>query len=237
MSKSSSLLLMSALQIGLLVGSAALYAETIPGGTQIAIHLKKDLEREVGRKQTFSADLAQPIFVRGRLAIPLGTRVEGEVRGSKKTIFLSPQKLILPDGRKLDFNATVKGVSFKTLTADSKEGTIESKGGHKGEVIQQAGEIGSQGAIIGAISTGTMSGAGIGAAAGVAAVIIGRAIVGHGKATQIPAGSEITLSLDKPIDVPDDIADIKQPEMKVDNRTDERPTLRRAEAPADAEAK
>jgi hypothetical protein len=207
-----------------------LAAETIPDGTKLVVRLSKELEREEGRKQTFSAEISSPVFVHGREAVPMGSRVEGEVRGSKKTIFLSPQYLVLPDGRKIDFNASVAGIDFKQLKTESKEGTIEEKGGHGGEAAQQAGEVGVMGAEIGAISTGSLAGAGIGAAAGVGAVLIGRKIAGRGRGTVIPAGSNITLNLNKPIDVPDDIADTKPAEIKSLDREDQRPILRRPDA-------
>src|SRR6266478_10022797 len=85
----------------------ALWAETLPKDTQIVVRLDKDVERDENKKQTFTASLAYPIFVHGREAVPAGTRIEGDVRGSKKTIFLSPRRLVLINGQKIDFNASV----------------------------------------------------------------------------------------------------------------------------------
>lgn len=217
------------LLLAIFPGALALWGETLPKDTQIVVRLDKDVERDENKKQTFTATLAYPVFVHGREAVPAGTRIEGDVRGSKKTIFLSPRRLVLINGEKIEFNASVAEVSNKKLKAQSKEGTIEKKGGDPGAATQQAGEMGSEGAIIGAISTGTMAGAGIGAAAGVAAVLIGRQVMGRGGATVIPAGTQMTLNLNLPLDVPDEVEDAKAPEPKFSDRDDRRPILKREE--------
>lgn len=208
-------------------GALALWGETLPKGTQIVVRMDKDVERDENKKQTFTASLAYPIFIHGREAVPAGTRIEGDVRGSKKTIFLSPRRLVLINGQKIDFNASVAEISNKKLKAQQKEGTIEKKGGDAGAATQQAGEMGTEGAIIGAMSTGTLAGAGIGAAIGVGAVLIGRQIAGRGGSTVIPAGTQMTLNLNIPLDVPDEVEDAQAPEPKFTDREDRRPILRR----------
>ena len=216
-----------ALVLTLVPGALALRGETLPKDTQIVVRLDKDVQRDENKKQTFTASLAYPIFIHGREAVPAGTRIEGDVRGSKKTIFLSPRRLVLINGEKIDFNASVAEVSNKKLKAQAKEGTIEKKGGDAGAATQQAGEMGTEGAIIGAMSTGTWAGVGIGAAAGVGAVLIGRQIAGRKGSTVIPAGTQMTLNLNIPLDVPDEVEDAKAPEPKFTDREDRRPILRR----------
>lgn len=205
---------------------------TLPAGTKLVVRLDRDVEPADKNNHKFSAELANPVFVDGQQLVPVGTRVEGEIRGSKKSIFLSPRTLVLPDGRKVDFYATVGAIDSKHLKADEKEGTVEQKGGDRGAAAQQAGEVGSTGAIIGAMSTGTVEGAAIGAAAGVGAVLIGRKIAGRNHSPAIPAGTRLTLNLNKSIDLPDSVADSKAPEIRPANREDRRPTLRRSDAPA-----
>src|SRR4029077_19808149 len=139
-------------------GTFALWGETLPKDTQIVVRLDKDVERDENKKQTFTASLAYPVFIHGREAVPAGTRIEGDVRGSKKTIFLSPRRLVLINGEKIDFNASVAEVSNKQLKAQAKEGTIEKRAGAPAPASQQAGEMGTEGAIIGAMSTGSWEG-------------------------------------------------------------------------------
>lgn len=215
------------LVLSLVPGALALWGETLPKDTQIVVRLDKDVQRDENKKQTFTASLAYPIFVHGREAVPAGTRIEGDVRGSKKTIFLSPRRLVLINGDKIDFNASVAAVSNKKLKAQEKEGTIEKKGSDAGAATQQAGEMGTEGAIIGAMSTGTWAGVGIGAAAGVGAVLIGRQIAGRHGSTVIPAGTQMTLNLNVPVEVPDEVEDARAPEPKFSDRDDRRPILRR----------
>ena len=211
----------------LLPGALALRGETLPKDTQIVVRLDKDVQRDENKKQTFTATLAYPVFIHGREAVPAGTRIEGDVRGSKKTIFLSPRRLVLINGQKIDFNASVAAVSNKKLKAQQKEGTIEKKGSDAGAATQQAGEMGTQGAVIGALSTGTWTGMAAGAAIGVGAVLIGRQIAGRGGATVIPAGTQMTLNLNVSLDVPDEVEDAQAPEPKFGDREDRRPILRR----------
>jgi hypothetical protein len=218
----------SVVMLAILFSAVPLSAETLPSGTKMVVRLDKDIEPDGKTKQKFSASLASSVFVDGREVVPLGSRIVGDVRGSKKTVVLSPNSLILPNGQKIDFYASVEGISNKSLEAQSKEGTIERKG-DTGGAVQQAGEMGTTGAVIGAISTGTLEGAGIGAAAGVGAVIIGRKVAGMGKTTVIPAGARITLSLNRPVEIPDNAADAKAPEPQFSNREDQRPILRREE--------
>src|ERR1035437_5715087 len=136
-------------------GALALRGETLPKDTQIVVRLDKEGVRDEKKKKKLTASLRFPISIRAREAVPAGTRIEGDVRGSKKTIFLSPRRLVLIGGQKIDFNASVAEISNKKLKAQEKEGTIEKKGGDAGAATQQAGEMGAQGAIIGAMSTGT----------------------------------------------------------------------------------
>ena len=129
------------LMLAALLSALPLSAETLPSGSRIVVRLDKDIEPDGKTKQKFSATLASSVFVDGHEVVPMGSRIEGDVRGSRKTVVLSPNRLILPNGQKIDFYASVEGISNKNLEAQSKEGTIERKG-DTGGAVQQAGEIG-----------------------------------------------------------------------------------------------
>jgi len=219
--------------IGLIfVLALPLAAETIPAGTEVTIRLDKQVEPRSKDQDEFTASVDLPVFAGGREVVPAGTRIRGDVRGSSKEIFLSPKTLVLPDGRQVDFNATVSAINNKKLKQEGKEGAIESSGGGAGPAARQAGEIGVTGAEIGAMSTGSAAGAGMGAAAGVAAVIIGRKIAGHHKTTVIPAGTQLTLSLNQALEVPDNAmtAPASDDEKHGFDEKDGKPTLRREDA-------
>ena len=213
-----------------LFGALPVWSETLPNGTKLVVRLDKPVQPDGKTKQGFSASLVVPVFVDGREVVPVGTRIEGDVRGSAKMVVLSPRSLILPNGQKIDFYASVDEISSSRLEAQTKEGTIEKKG-DKGAAAQQAGQMGATGAVIGAVSTQSVTGMGVGAAVGVGAVLIGRKIAGMKDTTFIPAGTQITLSLNRPVGIPDNATEAKAPEPQLTNREDRRPILRREDPP------
>ncbi len=219
-----------ALVFALALGVLPARAETLPSGTDLVVRLEGDV-RPGKTGDHFSAELAYPVFANGREMIPAGSRVEGRVRGSKKAVVLSPDELILPDGKRVDFNAAVREIDRKHLRAEEREGMIEG-GGNRADAARQAAEIGMTGAGVGVMTTGSVKGMGIGAAAGVAAVLLGRKIAGRHHSTVIPSGTQLTLSLTRPLDLPDYAGDANAPERRPADPEERRPILRRAEPPA-----
>jgi hypothetical protein len=214
------------LAVGMATGAAVCAkAINLPAGTELTVRLDSAIVPGEKGNQKFSADLFSSVFINGQEVLPMGSRIEGEVRGTKKSVVLSPRYLFLPNGKRLDFNAAISAVNGQRLKAEAKEGTVEKKGGDKGDAAQQASEIGLTGAVIGAMSTGTMTGMGIGAAAGAGAVLIGRKIAGSHGSTVIPAGTQLTLSLSRPMQVPDDVSEARSKEPT--DPEDRRPILRR----------
>jgi hypothetical protein len=213
-----------------LFGALPIWAETLPSGTKLVVQLQQEIQPDSKNAEQFTAAVVYPVFANEREVVPAGSKVEGEVRGTKKEVFLSPRLLILPDGREVDFTATVSKIDNRNLQAEQKEGTIAERG-DKGEATQQAGQMGVTGAGIGAMTTGTATGAAIGAAAGVAAVLIGRRIAGSRHATVIPAGTQLTLNLTQALEIPDARAETNSPASvgRLSGRDDRRPSLRRPE--------
>lgn len=210
----------------LAVGTVSAWASKLPSGTELTIRLDNEVVPGDKHPQKFSASLFSPVFVEGRAVLPAGSRIEGDVRGSKKSVVLSPRYLYLPSGDRLDFNAAVRAIDGKHLKAGEKEGTIK-KQGSKADAARQAAEIGMTGAGVGAMSTGSAKGMGIGAAAGVGAVLIGRKIAGRHSAAVIPAGTQLTLNLTRPMEVPDSAATDTEKRSTDTDPDDRRPVLRR----------
>jgi len=202
------------------------FGERLPSGTELTLRLENEVAPDSSRNQHFSALISFSVFAEGREVLPAGSRVEGDVRGNKKKVVLSPRYLILPDGQRVPFNAGIKDIDRKKLKADEKEGTIGQKGSGA-DAARQAAEVGMTGAAIGAMSTGTAKGTGIGAAAGAAAVLIGRKVAGRGRSTVIPAGTQLTVSLSRPLELPDNVASARAPEPRAADPDDRRPVLRR----------
>jgi len=215
----------SALVVLFLVSLPA-FAGKLPSGTEMTVRLEREILPGSKHPENFSALLSYPVFVDGREVLPAGCRVEGEVRGSKNHIQLSPRYIYLPGGQRLDFNAAVREIDRKKLRAEEKEGTI-GPGGGQGGAARQAASGALTGAAIGSM-TGSAKAAGIGAAVGVVAVLIGSKVASRSSTSVIPAGTQLTLSLARPLELPDDLSSAAATfESRPAEPEDRRPVLRR----------
>lgn len=180
------------------------WAATIPAGAGIVVRLEHNVETAKKGKypETFEAWLSAPVVVNGQAMLPLGTVVKGEVRGDKKHVLLIPKQLILPDGRRLPFNATVRALDRVGLELEEKEGTI-SQSGRKADATREIAKGAEAGAAAGHASTGRAKDLGIGAAVGAGAVLAGRRINNRNNGPFIPFGTQLTLTLNRPLEVPD----------------------------------
>lgn len=213
----------AAVIVAVVAGAMPIRADQIPSGTEIKIRLENEVAPDSKRGDTFSAVLDYPVFVDGKEMLPAGTRIEGDVRGNKKKLVLSPRNITLPGGQKVPFNAAVSDITGKKLKAEEKEGAV-SQSGSKADAARQAAEIGAMGGMIGVMTTGTAKGMGVGAAAGAAAVLIGRGIAGRHHGTVIPAGTQLTLNLSRSLEIPDNAA---QTAATPGSNDSDRPVLRR----------
>lgn len=190
------------------------------------MRLETELRPGSKHPERFSALLSYPVFVDGREVLPAGSRVEGEVRGSKNRVQLSPRWLVLPGGQRLDFNAAVREIDRARLRAEEKEGTI-GPGGSKADTARQAASVALTGAAIGSMAGGSGKSAGIGAAIGVAAVLIGSKVASRSNPSVIPAGTQLTLSLARPLEIPDHLNQAPALESRPSDPEERRPVLRR----------
>lgn len=214
----------------LALGALPVWAVTLQSGTELTVRLETEVVPGDKSPDRFSAVLMYPVFVDGREVLPAESRVEGEARGSKKRVQLSPRTLILPNGRRLEFNAAVRAIDRKRLRAEQKEGTIR-RSGSKADTVREAAQVGATGAIIGTMATRSGKGAGIGALAGVAAVLISRKVAASRTPTVIPAGTQLTLSLARPLEIPDGLNEAAADEPHPRHPDDRRPILRRYDPP------
>src|SRR5262245_52105091 len=95
------------LLLSLIGTDVPLRAKTIPEGTEVVIRLDKEVEPRSKDQKESTGSIDLPVFSNGREVVPSGARIRGDVRGSDKEIFLMPKTLVLPDGRQIDFSATV----------------------------------------------------------------------------------------------------------------------------------
>ena len=160
----------------------------VPEGMDLHIRLDEGISSETARPEDrVEASLAQSVRVDGRVMIPAGARVLGVVRGVERAHRPSKggrldvvfDRIYLNDGSQLDMRAHVV----------SLEGDLDETGKHAG--------IGAViGGVFGAI-VGGKKGAAIGAIVGGTGNVVARS--GHD--LDLPAGTVLTLRLDRPLDV------------------------------------
>lgn len=167
----------------------------VPAGTRIPLTLRNPVDS----KHSHSGDhvyleTAFPVAENGRIVIPRGSFVNGEVTDAKAAgvlkgkgeLFIRFDVLMLPNGTSRDFRA-------RPSSAD-KEGKITGSRDNSGD-LQKATIGGGAGAGVGA-AAGGIGGAGIGAAAGVAGgLLLGR--ITHRADAVLPQGTTVEMVLDR----------------------------------------
>ncbi len=158
----------------------------IPAGTLIAV----TLDQALGSKSStsgdrFSATVAEPVSVEGKVVIPKDSKATGSVVEAKakgKVKGEARLKLAL-------INITIRGNSYPITTSLSQ--STEKGKGKRTAATTGGGAAG--GAIIGAIAGGG-KGAAIGAGVGAAAGFVGGAFTGNSQ-IELPAETQLTFEL------------------------------------------
>jgi hypothetical protein len=146
-----------------------------------------------------------PVAIKGRILIPAGTYVQGEVQEAKRPgkvkgvgeIRMRLNSMILPNGYTVDFNAVPTNAGTGGNETTDSEGKIKgdtNKGGDVGTVVKSTGVGAGIGAIASGSAKGAGIGAGIGAAAGLAAVLLTR-----GPEMELPRGTTVDIVTDRAI--------------------------------------
>lgn len=146
-----------------------------------------------------------PILIGGKITIPAGSYVSGEVTEAKRAgrvkgraeIRIKLDNLILPNGYQASFDAIPRDAGTGGNEAVGKEGTVQGDSNKAGDANTVA-QTTLAGAGIGAIATrtgkGALIGTGAGAAAGLAAVLFTR-----GPEAELPRGTTLDVSLNRPL--------------------------------------
>jgi hypothetical protein len=188
---------------------AALQAKAqvrIPSGTVLPLVLHNGIS-------TRSAKLGDPVYfetlfpvmIDGKVAIPAGSYVSGEVTESVRPgrvkgrgeLMIKLNTLILPNAYMVNLNATPKDASTGGNEAVDSEGKIRGDS-DKASDIGKIAETTAAGAGIGSIATRTGTGAAVGAAAG-AAVGLMAVLLTRGPEAEMPRGTTVNVSLNRPI--------------------------------------
>src|SRR5882672_10784865 len=177
-------------------GSSSNEKILVPAGTRIGVVLENGIStRSAKPGDSVYLQTSFPITQNNRIVIPVGSYLRGELIDSKRPgkikgkgeFRLRLNTLILPNGYTVNLNAAPR-------SADS-EGKVTGPGG-KGKDAGTIAQTTAAGAGIGAIASRTAKGAGIGggigAAAGLAAVLLSR-----GPEAELPRGSTMDIVLER----------------------------------------
>lgn len=146
-----------------------------------------------------------PVMVNGRVAIPAGSYVSGEVTESKRPgrvkgraeLSMKLTTMILPNAYIVNLNAQPSNAGTGGGETVNKEGTVvgdTDKASDVGTVAKTTAAGAGIGAIAARSGEGAGIGAGIGAAAGLAAVLLSR-----GPEAELPRGSTVEAVINRSI--------------------------------------
>ena len=158
----------------------------VPAGTALTVTVEQALSSKTSRAgQPFAATLAQPVTVRGKTAIPKGSRAIGTVISAKE------KGKIKGEGQ---LSIALTSITVRGLDYPIQTGTLDSTVKGKGKrTAATTGGGAAGGALIGGLAGGG-KGAGIGAVVGAAGGFIGGAMTGN-KQIEIPAETALTFTL------------------------------------------
>jgi hypothetical protein len=150
-----------------------------------------------------------PIMVDGRVVIPAGSYVSGEITESKRPgrvkgrgeLAMKLTEMILPNGYMVNLNAMPTGAGTGGGESVNKEGGIvgdSDKTSDVGTVIRSTEAGTGIGAGVGAAAGNIGKGVGVGAAAGAAAGL-GAVLLTRGPEAELPRGSTLEAVIERPI--------------------------------------
>jgi hypothetical protein len=160
-------------------------------GTEIQVRLDESISSRTARREDrIDASVYRPVRAQGRLAIPAGTQVRGIVRVAE------PAERPSRGGKlELEFDA----LFFDRTRVDLRSrvvGILE-----EGEDHRSTGEKAGIGAVLGGVIGGILGGK-KGALAGVLIGGTGAVAATKGEEVDLPAGTIITLRLERPLVIP-----------------------------------
>ena len=201
---------MTGLILALLVAPGLLCASDLakpelPVGTQVSVQLISTLSSSADRAgDTFTAQIEDPIFIKGIEVVPAGSTLRGHVTfvkppgrvKGKAEMRLVADGIVLKDGQEYVFSGQLTDGNESSVKANGNEGTIEGKGKSKTQAAKESGigaAIGAGGGAMAAGGTGALYGAGIGAVAGLI-----HTLAKHHKDVVLQPGTQLMFVLTAP---------------------------------------
>jgi len=179
---------------------------TVPSGT----HIPLVLHNGISTKSTKPGDAVYfetlfPIMVDGKVVIPAGSYISGEVTDSKRPgrvkgrgeLMIKLNTMILPNGYLVNLNATPNNADTGGGESVDGEGKIKGDSDKTSDIGTIAKTTGA-GAGIGGIATRSPAGAGIGAGVGLAAGLMA-VLLTRGPEAEMPRGTTVEVTLNRPV--------------------------------------
>ena len=189
----------------LLAGMAAAQSNmSLPAGTAMRVKLETTLATFSNKSgDPFQGRLTQPVTLNGKTLIPVGATVLGHVTkvseprriAGKPTIGIFPETVVLANGERYTLNATMVDTNAGRGFDVNREGQFKGKGRDSRdnkEVVFGTGGGMLVGGLIGG-AKGVLVGGLVGATATVSHWL------GKHRSATLPAGTELTLELDRPL--------------------------------------
>jgi type IV secretion system protein VirB10 len=175
---------------------------TILAGTHILLSLTSSISTRNSKEgDRVYLQTAVPVAQDGRIVIPRGSYVQGTVTktkpagrlSSKGELYLLFDSLTLPNGVTRDFRARLTSADASKGKVDSDEGKISGDTGKDPRQVGRDVGIGSMGGVIvGGAAGHPITGLGVGAAAGLAAVLLSK-----NQDVVLPRGTSVEMVLDR----------------------------------------
>ena len=179
-------------------------AQNLPVGTGMKMKLETSISTARSKPgDLFHGRVTEPVKVNGTTLIPVGTAVQGRVMhlseprriAGTPEIVLRPDRLTLPNGNEYALSATVVDTNKESKTTVNDEGKIHGPGRSGRDNAELIGGA-AGGTVIGALAGGAKGGL-IGGLVGVSVAAAHWMTQRH--SAMLPAGSEITLELSRPM--------------------------------------
>jgi hypothetical protein len=187
----------------LLIATTA-WTQSLPTGTAVKMKLETTLATFSSKAgDPFSARVTEPVVMDGKTVIPVGTTIEGRVTktneprriAGKPTIGIFPENMVLPNGDKFVLNASLVDTNARHGTDVNTEGQFKGDG-HDGKDLTEIG-LGTGGGML----VGGLAGGGKGLLIGglVGATVTVTHWLGKHRSAMLPAGTELTMELNRPM--------------------------------------